>query len=115
MIIIVVYTIDVDIDNLNLVITGVCIMELAITINRIFVLKSTNKPLKAFADIIVNGALVIKGIKVVSGKNGMFVSMPQEQNTQNKKWYPTVRCLDTDVRDKMQKTVLDAYSKASQN
>ena len=91
-------------------------MDLVITINRIFVLPKNDKPLKAFADIIVNGALVIKGIKVVSGKNGMFVSMPQEQNTQNKKWYPTVRCLDTEVRERLSKSVLKAYnSKASLN
>jgi DNA-binding cell septation regulator SpoVG len=90
-------------------------MPLTITIQRIFIMPDQTKPLKAFADIIVNGALVIKGVKVVSGKNGLFASMPQEQNTQNKKWYPTVRCLDTVTKESMETTVLDAFSKASQN
>ena len=35
--------------------------------------------LKAFVDVSVNDALVIKGIRVVDGKKGLFVSMPKEQ------------------------------------
>ena len=33
----------------------------------------SDRPLKAFADIIVNDTLLIKGIKVFYGKNGLFV------------------------------------------
>ena len=35
--------------------------------------------LKAFVDVSVNDALLIKGLRVVDGKAGLFVSMPQEQ------------------------------------
>jgi len=85
-------------------------MDINISIRRVFILKSEKQTsLRAFVDIIVNGCLVIKGLKVVSGKNGLFVSMPQEQNTQNKKWYPTVTTLDLDTRNRLQDIVLKAY------
>ncbi len=68
----------------------------------------SDRPLKAFADIIVNDALLIKGIKVLEGKNGLFVSMPQEQ-AKDKKWYDSVRCLTQNVREKITEVVLAVY------
>lgn len=35
--------------------------------------------LKAFADVIVAEQVLVKGVRVVEGKNGLFVSMPQNQ------------------------------------
>jgi len=64
---------------------------LEIQVQRMYRFES-DRPLKAFADIIVNDALLIKGIKVLEGKNGLFVSMPQDQ-AKDKKWYDSVRCL----------------------
>jgi len=68
----------------------------------------SDRPLKAFVDIIVNDALLIKGIKVLEGKNGLFVSMPQEQ-AKDKKWYDSVRCLTQDVREQITEIVLSVY------
>ena len=68
----------------------------------------TERPLKAFVDLIVNDALLIKGVRVLEGKNGLFVSMPQEQ-AKDKKWYDTVRCLSQDIREKITEVVLAAY------
>ena len=68
----------------------------------------SDRPLKAFADIIVNDALLIKGIKVLEGKNGLFVTMPQEQ-AKDKKWYDSVRCLTQEVREDITSAVLSVY------
>ena len=68
----------------------------------------SDRPLKAFADIIVNDVLLIKGIRVLDGKKGLFVSMPQEQ-AKDKKWYESVRCLTQDVREQISEIVLAAY------
>jgi stage V sporulation protein G len=68
----------------------------------------TDRPLKAFADIIVNNALLIKGIMVMDGKNGLFVSMPKEQ-AKDKKWYEKVKCLSRDVEERISEVVLSAY------
>lgn len=68
----------------------------------------TNRPLKAFVDIIINGVLLVKGIKVLEGKSGLFVSMPQEQ-AKDKKWYDSVRCLSQEFREHITEVVLAAY------
>ncbi len=68
----------------------------------------SNRPLKAFADIIINDVLLIKGIKVLEGKNGLFVSMPQEQ-AKDKKWYDAVRCLSVETRELITNVTLSAY------
>jgi DNA-binding cell septation regulator SpoVG len=78
-----------------------------IVVQRMYRLVS-DRPLKAFVDIIVNDVLLIKGVKVMFGKNGYFVSMPQEQ-AKDKKWYDSVRCLTEEVREQITKVVLDAY------
>lgn len=67
-----------------------------------------DRPLKAFVDIALNDAVLIKGIKVIMGKEGLFVSMPQEQGKDNK-WYESVRCLKKDIREQISEVVLNAY------
>ena len=69
-----------------------------------------NNRIKAFVDISINDALLIKGLRIVTGKNGLFVSMPVEQG-KNEKWYERVRCMNKDVRDEIANTVLAAYSR----
>ncbi len=71
---------------------------------------STNSRIKAFVDLKINGALVIRGLRVVSGANGLFVSMPQEQG-KDKKWYDTIRCSSKDVRYQIANCVLGEYEK----
>jgi len=63
---------------------------------------------KAFVDLGVNDALLIKGVRVVNGKEGLFVSMPSEQGKDDK-WYERVRCLNKEVKSMITQKVLDAY------
>jgi len=69
----------------------------------------TDRPLKAFVDIIVNNCLLIKGIRVMDTKQGLSVSMPREQS-KDQKWYDTIRCLTQEVRDQVSEVVLSAYN-----
>lgn len=68
----------------------------------------SGRPLRAFVDITINDALLIKGIKVVTGRTGLFVSMPQEQSKDHR-WYDTVRCLNDDIREEIEEVVMKAY------
>jgi stage V sporulation protein G len=63
---------------------------------------------KAFVDLGINDALLIKGIRIVEGKKGLFVSMPTEQG-KNERWYERVRCLNQDIRQLIAQKVLEAY------
>ena len=78
-----------------------------IQVKRVYRLPN-NHPLKAFADIAINNALLVKSIRVVEGKSGLFVSMPQEMS-KDKKWYESVRCLTPEIRQRIQDEVLAAY------
>jgi stage V sporulation protein G len=63
---------------------------------------------KAFCDLSVLDSFVIKGLRVVEGEKGLFVSMPQEAGKDGK-WYNTVIPLNREVRDEIERLVLEAY------
>ena len=69
---------------------------------------SDNGPMKAFIDLSINDVLVIKGLRVIQGQKGLFVSMPQEQG-KDKRWYDSIRCLSLEIRDVINEKVLTAY------
>lgn len=68
--------------------------------------------MKAFIDLSINDQVLIKGVKVIEGQKGLFVSMPQEKGKDNK-WYDTIRCLTNETRSAIAKEVLAAYSSDS--
>jgi len=70
--------------------------------------ENRERGLKAFADISINESLLIKGLRVVSGAHGEFVSMPQEKSSDGK-WYDTVRCMNNNVKEQISDIVLYAY------
>ena len=84
--------------------------DIQLKVDRIHKL-SDNGPMKAFVDLSVNDVLVIKGLRVVQGQKGLFVSMPQEQG-KDKRWYDSIRCLNPDMRDLINEKVLTAYREA---
>ena len=81
---------------------------LDIKIIKIHRLPQAESRIKAFVDLGVNDAILIKGLRVVQGKNGLFVSMPTEQG-KNERWYERVRCMNQNVRSLIAHKVLEAY------
>lgn len=63
---------------------------------------------RAFCDVAVAGAVLVKGIKVIEGKKGLFVSMPRQQGKDGK-WYDTVLPLSREVREQLSRAVLEVY------
>ncbi len=64
--------------------------------------------IKAFADVVI-GQLLVKGVRVVKGKNGLFAGMPKSQGKDGK-WYDTVKILDDELKQELQDTLLEAYN-----
>ena len=67
---------------------------------------------KAIASVSLDGLFVVKGLKVMDGKKGLFVSMPQESfpGTDGKTQYSnTFFALTNSARTQLQEAVLDAY------
>ena len=64
--------------------------------------------LKGFADISVAGSFIIKGLRIVAGEEGLFVSMPREKG-KNGRWYNTVDLVNKALQEKLASLVLSAY------
>jgi len=62
---------------------------------------------KAFADVSI-GSFIVKGVKVLEGKNGLFISMPQEKSKDGK-WYDTFFPSTKEARKNLSELVLEAY------
>ena len=63
---------------------------------------------KAFADVSIDGAVVVKGLRVVQGSKGLFVGMPRKPGKDGS-WYDTVRPLTKEARASLVSTVLEAF------
>lgn len=68
--------------------------------------------LRAFCDVAVNRTLIIRGVRVVQGRTGPFVSMPRQQSKSGK-WYDSVVPLSRETNLKLKRAVLDAFESNS--
>jgi len=63
---------------------------------------------KAFADIAV-GDYIIKGLRIVEGKKGLFLAMPQQQ-AKDGKWYNSFYPATDEAKKSLTEAVLAAYA-----
>lgn len=64
--------------------------------------------LKAFADILIGGQFAVKGLKVVEGKNGLFVGMPSEVGKDGN-FYSTFKPVTKEANAELSRIILEAY------
>jgi stage V sporulation protein G len=72
---------------------------------------------KAFADVTIDGNFVIKGVRIMNGSKGLFLSMPSRKNSDKEKessgkayqeiFFPITKS----AREELYSAVLDAYDK----
>lgn len=70
---------------------------------------NTGSKTAAFFDIQTKDGIVIKGFRIVSGSNGLFVSSPNEKGKDGK-YYETV-ILPKEMKDDLEKLALEEYNK----
>ena len=80
--------------------------EKDIQVSRIYRFDGDSK-LKAFVDISLAG-VVVKGLRVVDGSKGLFVSMPHHLGKDGK-WYSTVYPTTKEIQKELSDLVLAAY------
>ena len=78
-----------------------------IEVSRIHKLDGTGAT-KAFADITIEDSINILGLRVVEGKDGLFVTMPREEGKDGK-WYSIVIPLKREIKEEIERIVLEAY------
>lgn len=64
--------------------------------------------MKAFADVEFEG-LIVKGFRVVQGKKGLFVGLPQQLGKDGQ-WYNVLQTKTKELQNEISEIVLKAYS-----
>lgn len=68
----------------------------------------TEGKMKAIVSITFDNEFVVHDIKVIEGQNGLFIAMPSRK-TPNGEFKDIAHPINTQTREKIQKTILDAY------
>ncbi len=82
-----------------------------ITDIRVRIVNNGNEKLKAVASITIDDELVVHDIKVISGKDGYFLSMPSRKTNEGE-FKDIVHPIKTEVREMLKEKILAAYEKA---
>jgi stage V sporulation protein G len=64
--------------------------------------------LKAFANITFDDAFVIRGLKIISGNRGLFVSMPSRKRPDGS-YQDVAHPINTEMRKHLEQMVIEAY------
>ena len=76
--------------------------------SRIRLVNKDDAKLKAVASITIDDCIVVHDIKVISGREGMFISMPSRK-TPDGEYKDIVHPINTETREELKKVILDAY------
>lgn len=68
-----------------------------------------NGNIKANATVRFGGCLTVKGVKVVTGKNGLFVSLPSNPGKDGR-WINIVE-VSGEIKQELENKVLDSFDK----
>lgn len=85
-----------------------------ITEVNVYLAKEENPKLKAFAEVKINNGLRITGIRIINGRNGLFVAMPDRRENKvgdegYQKHHDIVHPLNQEVRDMFTNAILAKY------
>ena len=79
-------------------------------ITEVKIYKMNEEKLKAYVSVTLNGAFVIKDIKVVHGANGLFVAMPSRKGKDGT-YRDIAHPVNKETRELFEKQILAAYEK----
>ena len=77
------------------------------TVAKMFVLPDAGS-LAAFADIAIDDCIVIRGVRIMRGRRGLFVQMPREQGKDNQ-WYDQIIIKDLAVQQAFERAVISRF------
>ena len=72
------------------------------------VVKREANQLRGFATIIIEDAFVVKNIKIIQGKNGLFIAMPSYK-LKNGEYKDVAHPLNTETRTQIEDMILAKY------
>ena len=78
---------------------------------RIRIVKKDDNKLKAVASITIDECFVVHDIKVIEGREGLFISMPSRK-TPDGEYKDIVHPINTETREQVISEILKAFEKA---
>lgn len=72
--------------------------------------ESAKSNTKAFIELKLDNVLIVKGLSLVEGEKGLFLSYPSSKGKDGK-YYNTVYSLDKDWREKLENVCIKKYKK----
>ena len=63
---------------------------------------------KAICDVSISDEFLVKGFRIIEGKNGLFVGVPGDKGKDGK-WYNNVFPLTAEAREALKQVLLTAY------
>lgn len=64
---------------------------------------------KGFADVTFDDCFVVKGIRILDGKKGLFVAMPSEYSEKDDEYYDRCFPITKEFREELTDAILDGY------
>ena len=80
---------------------------------RVYPIDDPQGSTKAFASVALDDMVAIRGIRVIEGEKGLFVSMPQSFDKKEEKYHDIAFPLDSDVRKEVNKAVKEEYKRVA--
>ena len=72
---------------------------------------ATDGKMKAIVSITFDNEFVVHDIKIIEGQNGLFIAMPSRK-TPDGEFKDIAHPINTDTRERIQTSILEAYEKA---
>lgn len=70
-------------------------------------LRESNQ-LKAFVNIVIDNAFIVRNIKVIEGENGLFVAMPSRRVSSGE-YRDIAHPINTETRTLLEKIIIEKY------
>jgi len=86
-------------------------IKMNITDVKVFIRESNQ--LKAFVNIVIDDAFIIRNIKVIEGENGLFVAMPSRRVSTGE-YRDIAHPINTETRNMIEKIIIEKYKEVLQ-
>lgn len=84
---------------------------LNITDTRVRLVENSDSQLKAIASIVIDGCFAIHDIKIIEGKDGVFIAMPSRKTAEGN-FKDIAHPINSEARAMVKEAIIDRYQKA---
>jgi stage V sporulation protein G len=84
---------------------------LNITDTRVRLVENSDSQLKAIASIVIDGCFAIHDIKIIEGKDGLFIAMPSRKTAEGN-FKDIAHPINSEARAMVKEAIIDRYQKA---